>query len=220
MSQQILIIGLGHFGMSLAKTLSEKGIEVLAVDKRRALVEEAAEFVTDAIVMDATDEEDLANLNPRNRDVAVCAIGDDSKESSIICTALLKQMGAPFIVSRAHDPMLKRILKTVGANEIINPEEEYGRKYANRLLYKDLIENTEIGKDLLLNEIHIPKNMIGKSLINLELPKRHGVLVAGIRHNGSSKVDWPDPNAVLSQEDRLIIVCRESAIPKLIKEYS
>ena len=89
MSQQILIIGLGHFGMSLAGTLSERGAEVLAADKRRTLVEEAAAFVTEAVTIDATDETELARLEPRQRDAAVCAIGDNSKESSIICTALL-----------------------------------------------------------------------------------------------------------------------------------
>ena len=95
MSQQILIIGLGHFGMSLARTLSEKGAEVLGVDVNKNLVEEAAAFVTEAVVIDATDEGELAQLEPGKRDLAVCAIGDDSKEASIICTALLRQMGTP-----------------------------------------------------------------------------------------------------------------------------
>jgi trk system potassium uptake protein TrkA len=105
MSQQILIIGLGHFGMSLARTLSERGAEVLAVDINKALVEEAADFVTEAIVLDATDEAELAGLEPGKRDSAVCAIGDDSKEASIICTVLLRQMGAPLVISRANDKM-------------------------------------------------------------------------------------------------------------------
>ncbi|MGM0419231.1 MAG: potassium channel family protein, partial [Thermodesulfobacteriota bacterium] len=101
MKQQILIIGLGQFGMSLARSLSDKKAEVLAVDRRKSLVEEASSFVTEAVIMDASDENELARLNPSKRDSVICAIGDDSKESSIICTALLRQMGAPFIVARA-----------------------------------------------------------------------------------------------------------------------
>ena len=83
MPQQVLIIGLGQFGMSLARTLSEKGAEVLAVDRDKPLVEEAAAFVTAALTIDATDEAELARLQPARRDCAVCAIGDDSKEASI-----------------------------------------------------------------------------------------------------------------------------------------
>ncbi|MCF7848378.1 MAG: NAD-binding protein, partial [Kiritimatiellales bacterium] len=89
--------------MSLARTLSEKGVEVLAVDKRRNLVDEAAAFVAEAVVIDATDEAELARLEPRRRDAAVCAIGEDSRESSIICTALLRQMGVPVVIARASD---------------------------------------------------------------------------------------------------------------------
>ncbi|MDH3349434.1 MAG: NAD-binding protein, partial [Desulfobulbaceae bacterium] len=102
MTQQILIIGLGQFGMALARTLSEKGAEVLAVDVKRNLVDEASAFVTEAIVLDATDEAELARLEPGKRDSVVCAIGDDSREASIICTALLRQMGAPLVIARAN----------------------------------------------------------------------------------------------------------------------
>jgi trk system potassium uptake protein TrkA len=113
MPEQILIIGLGQFGMSLARTLSERGAEVLAVDVNSALVEEAATFVAEAVLIDATDETQLARLEPSKRDSAVCAIGDDSKESSIICTALLRQMGAPVVIARANDKMHHRILHLV-----------------------------------------------------------------------------------------------------------
>jgi len=131
MIQQILIIGLGQFGMSLARTLSQKGAEVLAVDPQKHLVQEASVFVTEALAMDATDEVELARLHPEKRDAVVCAIGDDSKEQSIICTALLRQMGAPFIVARANDKMHQRILHLVGAHKIVNPEQEFGMRFAN-----------------------------------------------------------------------------------------
>ena len=127
MAEQILIIGLGQFGMSLAHTLSEKNVEVLAVDIKKHLVEEAATFVTEAIAMDATDEMELAKLEPAKRDSAVCAIGDDSKEASIICTAMLRQMGTPLVIARANDKMHRRILQLVGAHQIINPEQEFGK---------------------------------------------------------------------------------------------
>jgi trk system potassium uptake protein TrkA len=219
MAQQILIIGLGHFGMSLSRTLSEKGAEVLAVDVNSSLVEEAAAFVAEAVVIDATDEAELARLEPRRRDVAVCAIGDDSKESSIICTALLRQMGAPVVISRANDKLHQRILQLVGAHQVVNPEQEYGKRFANRLLYRDIVVDTNLGEDLHLTEIRIQPGMINKTLIELALPKRYGVMVVGIRRGSPSRVLQPSPNDPLQAEDHLIIVSSESAIPKLTKGF-
>jgi trk system potassium uptake protein TrkA len=217
MSQQILIIGLGQFGMSLARTLSEKGAEILGVDVNKNLVAEAAGFVTEAIVIDATDEAELARLEPGKRDVAVCAIGDDSKEASIICTALLRQMGSPVVIARANDKMHQRILQLVGAHQIINPEQEFGKRFANRLLYRNVIVDTNLGEDLHLTEICTQPSMVGKTLIELALPKKFGVLVVGIRRGVKGKVVQPVPNEPLKAEDNLIIVSSEAAIPKLIK---
>jgi len=217
MSQQILIIGLGQFGMSLARTLSEKGAEVLAVDVRKNLVDEASAFVTEAIVLDAMDETEIARLEPGNRDATVCAIGDDSKEASIICTALLRQMGAPLVIARANDKMHQRILQLVGAHQIINPEQEFGKRFANRLLYRNVIVDTSIGDDLHLTEISVQKSMIGKTLINLELPKRFGVMVVAIRRGASNRLIQPSPSEPLHGDDNLIIVSNEAAIPKLIQ---
>ena len=217
MSQQILVIGLGNFGMSLARTLSERNAEVLAVDINKNLVEEAADFVTEAIVLDATDEAELAGLEPGKRDSAVCAIGDDSKEASIICTVLLRQMGAPLVISRANDKMHQRILKLVGAHQIVNPEQEFGKRFANRLLYRHVIADTNLGEDLHLTEICIQPAMVGKTLIDLALPKRFGIMVVGIRRGPQGKIHQPLPKEPLQEGDNLIIVSNESAIPKLIK---
>lgn len=219
MPDQILIIGLGQFGMSLAKALSEKGAEVLAVDINKDLVEEVSEFVTEAIVADVTDEGEMASLNPKRRDAAVCAIGGDSKEASIICTVLLRQMGAPLVISRATDKLHKRILQMVGAHQIISPEEEFGKRFANRLLFRHVIADTSIGDDLQLTEICVQPSMAGKNLVELALPKRFGVIVAGIRRGGPhGKVHPPVPSDVLKAEDHLIVISSETAIPNFIKE--
>ena len=216
MAQQILIIGLGQFGMALAHALAEKGAEVLAVDRNRNRVEEAAAFAAEAVAIDATDEEELLRLQPAQRDGVVCAIGDSSKEASIICTALLRQMGVRNIVSRANDKVHKRILQLVGANEIITPELEFGKRFATKLLYRHILADTTLGDDLLLTEICPPPAMVGKNLIQLELPRKFDAIVAAIRRNG--KLQRPNPNEPLSADDRLIIVSSEEAIAKLSKE--
>jgi trk system potassium uptake protein TrkA len=217
MPQQVLIIGLGQFGMSLARTLSEKGAEVLAVDRRKNLVDVASAFVTEAIMIDATDETELARLQPAQRDCSVCAIGDDSKEASIICTSLLRQMGSPWVIGRANDAMHRRILQLVGAHLVVNPEEEFGRRFANRLVNRHVISDMPLGEDLHLTELSILPSMIGKNLVELSLPKHFGIMVVAIRRGSPSKVLQPSPHDPLEAEDRLIIVSSEAAVTKLTK---
>ena len=103
------------------------------------------------------------------------------------------------------------------AHQIINPEQEFGKRFANRLLYRHVIADTSIGDDLQLTEINIQPAMIGKSLIDLALPKRFGVMVVAIRRGAPIRILQPSPGDPLQADDNLIIVCSEAAIPKLIK---
>ncbi len=215
--QQILIIGLGQFGMSLARSLAGKGAEVIAIDRRRQLVEDIAPHVAEALVADATDEEVLVSLQPQRRDACVCAIGDDSKESSIICTALLRQLGAQRIIARAGNSVHKRILSLVGAHQVINPEQEFGERFANRLAYHQVISDMPLGDDLHLTEIKAPDSFLGKTLIDLALPKRYGIMVVAIRRGVPSRIIPPLATDPLQTGDTLVLVSPQSAIPKLLK---
>jgi trk system potassium uptake protein TrkA len=215
--QQILIVGLGQFGLSLARSLTEKGAEVLAVDRRKDLVEEASSYVAEALVVDATDEEGLAGLHPERRDACVCAIGEDSKEASIICTALLRQMGSPRVIARAGSSLHRRILQLVGAHQVVNPEQEFGQRFANRLAYQHIISDMPLGQDLHLTEIAVPAAYVGKNLLELALPKRFGIMVVALRRGQPSQVQQPVPTEPLLEGDIMIVVSSEAAIPKLIK---
>lgn len=217
MVQQIIVIGMGQFGMALARALAKKGVEVLAVDSNKALVEDAAAFATEALVLDATDEDELARLEPSKRDAVICAIGDDSKESSIICTALLRQLGAPFIIARANTKTHQRILHLVGAHQVVNPEEEFGRRFAHRILLRNVIADTSIGEGLQLTELRIQPGMVGKNLIELALPKRFGIMVVAIRRAGEGESFMPSPHEMLQENDVLIVVSHEAAITKLVE---
>ncbi len=173
--------------------------------------------MAEAVAIDATDEAELARLEPRIRDAAVCAIEEDSKEASIMCTALLRQMGTPLVIARASDKMHQRILHMVGAHQVINPEQEFGRRFANRLFYREVVVDTSLGEDLLLTEIRILPDMVGKTLIDLALPKRFGIMVVGIRRGIPPKIVKPSATEALQAEDNLIIVSNEAAISKLTR---
>ena len=216
MNKQMMIIGLGQFGMALAKALSDRGVEVLAVDTEQEKIDIAAEFVTHAVALDATDESALAKLMPAERDTVICAMGNSSKESAIICTALLRQMGCKHIVARASSATYRRILFMVGAHEVIIPEQDFGRRFATHLLYRNIIPENDSGYELSLTEIRLPSSMVGKTLVDLEMPKKYGIIVAAVRRNGV--LYKPDPKQVLSADDMLLIVSDDRAIDKLSRE--
>ena len=211
--EQILIIGLGQFGMALTKTLFEKGYEVIAVDIDKKLVNEASNYATDAICLDAIDEISLSKLSPKNRDLIICSIG--SREPSILTVALLKQMGCENIVARASEAIHARILKAIGAKCIINPEYEYGKKFAHKIMFKSLFldNNTD---ELELFEIPVQQFMINKTLKELQLPDKYNVIVAGIIKD--NKYSRPMPDEKIKPEDRLLITGTNEDIEKMIKE--
>ena len=213
MKEQVLIIGLGQFGMSLAKTLNDKGFQVIAVDIDQKLVNEASNFVTDAICLNAIDEISLSKLSPKDRDLIICSIG--AKEPSILTVALLKQMGCDNIIARASETIHARILKAIGARQVINPDLEYGKRFANKILFKNIFsDNTSDELDLL--EIPVQSFMIDKTLVELELPDRYKIIVAGIIKD--NKLTRPMPKEKLQEGDRLLVTGNCEDIEKMIEE--
>ena len=211
--EQILIIGLGQFGMALTKTLFEKGYEVIAVDIDKKLVDEASNYATDAICLDAINEMSLAKLSPKNRDLIICSIG--SREPSILTVALLKQMGCENIVARASEAIHARILKAIGAKRIINPEHEYGKKFAHKIMFKSIfLENNS--DELELFEIPVKPFMIGKNLKELQLPDKYNVIVAGVMKD--NKYTKPNPDEKFKSEDWILVTGTSEDIEKLTKE--
>lgn len=217
MRKQAIVIGLGQFGMSVARALTERGVEVLAVDRREERVREAAAFVTNALSFDATDGDALAQASPERREVSVCAIGDESREGAIICTALLRQMGAPKVISRANSDLNARILLLVGAHEVVNPEREFGERFANRIIYSEVVGELPLGEDLVITELTPPESFVGHTLADLQLPKRHGITVVAVRRPGQSSTLSPDPTAALEREDILVVVSHKGAITRLME---
>ncbi len=213
MKEQVLVIGLGQFGMSLSRTLNEKGFQVIAVDIDQKLVNEAANFATDAICLNSIDELSLSKLSPKDRDLIICSIG--AKEPSILTVALLKQMGCENIIARASEPIHARILKAIGAKQVINPEHEYGKRFANKILFKNIFsDNTSEELDLL--EVPVQPFMIDKTLVELKLPDRYKIIVAGVIKD--NKLMHPMPKEKLHEGDRLLLTGNSDDIERMIEE--
>ena len=219
MPKQILVIGLGQFGMSVAGSLFEKGIEILAVDKNRELVDKAAGLGIEAIQMDVTDEIELSKIISNQTNLAICTIGEESKESSIICTALMRQFGISRIVSRSCNDIHERILKLVGAHLVVNPEKEFGRRLSTKLIYSKVASEMPLGNDLNITEISLPDKFIGHCLMDLSLPKKYEITVIAVRNTESNEITLPDPQKTLIEKDNLIVISKAEAISKIMKVY-
>ena len=211
MAQQTLIIGLGQFGMPLALSLSHHGSEVIAVDVNESQVNLIAPHVGEAILLDAMDEESLASIAPAQRDICVCAIGEDNREGSIIVTALLRQLGAKHIIARATDDLHARILSLVGAHEVVNPERDYSDRLAVRIAWRHVVNVLPLGGNLVLTEVEAPESLWGRTLLELQLPKRYSVIVSAIRSktSGGLGAEIPDPHKPIQQGDILMLVSTE-----------
>ncbi|MCA9513782.1 MAG: TrkA family potassium uptake protein [Myxococcales bacterium] len=217
MKKQAIIIGLGQFGMALARALTDRGVEVLAVDISEERVRLAASFVTEAACFDATDEQALLRTGPERREVSVCAIGDEARDASIICTALLRQMGAPKVVARANTEVQGRILKLVGAHHVVNPEREYGERFASQLMHESIIGELPLGEDLLITELRVPPSFVGHTVLSLQLPRRYGVTVVAIRRASGGKVLTQEAGERLQEGDVLVVVSRQGAVDQLVE---
>ena len=217
MIKQVLIIGLGQFGMAVATSLNEKGIEVLAIDKNEELVDSATGFGIEAVRLDATDETTLMHTIPEKMELAICTIGNESKESSIICTALLRQAGVSRIVSRSCNDIHARILKLVGAHSIVNPEKEFGQRLSSSLIYSKVISEMSLGDNIHITEIELPESFIGSNLIELELPKKYDITVIAVRDKESNVISLPDPQKVFLKDDNIVVISTSEAIAKLMK---
>lgn len=140
MKKQCLIIGLGIYGMNVAKKLSESGVEVLAIDKNMKMVERASNFVTKAVCMDITSIDAFEGIPVKDFDIGIVGIGEDVSVSIIACLAL-KEAGVNYVIAKAGDKLHKRILEKLDVDEIVLPEEYLGIMTAN-----NIIETKELRK--------------------------------------------------------------------------
>jgi len=226
MSLQVAVIGLGRFGSHIAETMSKAGIDVVAIDQNRDLVEQMRDQVTSAISFNSTDEYELRFHGVDKVDVAVVAIGDNL-EANLLTTVILKGLGVPKIVSRTSNRMQGRILRKVGADIVVNPEDEAAERWANRLLTPHIIDHIELAEGYGLVQMAAPKSWINKTLAELNVRQDFHINIVAIkrRHevqetDGGQRVeerivDVPLPTSTLESDDILIIAGRQEDLDAL-----
>jgi trk/ktr system potassium uptake protein len=211
-----IVVGLGTLGRRICEVLGEKGGKVIAVDREEAPIERVKDRVTQAILLDSTDEESLQNVPLDDADFGVVTIGDDI-EASILTTALLKKSGVPYILARAVSDLHAQVLKQVGADEVVNVEIDEGTRIAGRLIAPEILDRIPLTKSISMAEVYVAKSFWGKSLSSLDLRKSANVTVIGVKRDTVSvdevgnpvkneEIVFPDAQTVLHESDILMIV--------------
>ncbi|MHB1416971.1 MAG: potassium channel family protein [Chloroflexota bacterium] len=199
----VIIIGLGRFGSSLARTLAANGHEVLGIDSDLKKVEDIAEDVTQAAQADATDEDALAELGVRNFDIGVVAIGTDIK-SSILTTLLLKKLGVNNVIAKANDHLHAEILDRIGADSVVFPESDTGVRVAHTLGAPSLVDYMQVMRGYGIAKIVLPKAFAGKHMEDIDLKGRFGVTPL-ILVRGEDLIVNPSRHQDLQEKDVLVI---------------
>lgn len=213
--KSVLLIGLGRFGRYIAMKMQELGHEVLAVDTDESRVNEALPYVTDAQIGDVTNEAYMQTLGVRNFDLCVVAIGEDF-ESSLEVTALLKDNGAPFVISRAATDLHARLLLRNGADHVIYPVKQAADYAAVRYTTDHVLDYMALSEEYSICEISVPADWVGKSILQLEVRRKYNLNIISIKENGKMK-PLPAPNHVFAAHETLLVMGHNKDLRKFLK---
>jgi len=213
--KRVVVIGLGIFGSQLARQLYENGLEVVAIDKNRDVVQRIKDHSTKAVLADATDKEVLESIGIDAKDTVVISFGEDLSASTLL-TLYLKEMKVKEIIVKVPNEDYKRILLKVGASEAIIPEREMANKVARSIISPNVLEYLPISEDYTIVELAPPTDFIGKSLADLDLRKKYALQVIAIRDVLTNKMQLvPRASAIIKDSDVLVIIGREDDIRKI-----
>lgn len=214
MKKQFIVIGLGRFGSSVARTLAGLGQEVLAVDIDEERVKQLAPVVTHAVQADTTDAGTLKSLGVGNFDVGVVAIGENL-QAGILTALLLKELGVPHVVAKVANELHGQVMEKIGVDRIIYPEREMGKRLAHSLVSPSLLDYIELAEDYRIEEVVAPKSMDGKTLRELNLRNKLGISVIVIKRGEDNMIISPGAEAVVYQGDTLVIIGKNSDLSRL-----
>jgi len=205
-NRQFAVIGLGRFGRSVCETLHQSGHEVLGVDQDAKLVAEAlaAKVVSNAIALDSTDVNALREAGIFEFETVIVAIGNYLKES-IVTSLNLKEGGVKYVVAKVSSDTHENILKRLGVDLIVFPEQEAGRDLAYRLTKPSIVDRFELDPEHSIVEMIVPENFDGKTLAELQLRKNYGVNLLAIGSEEKFKIN-PSPEERLSKGMIMVLI--------------
>lgn len=216
--KQYAVIGLGRFGTSLARTLWKLGQEVLAIDMDEERLRYISEEVTHTIQADSTDKNVLKSIGIANFDVVIVAIGEMNIQATIFTTMLLKELGVKYVVVKALNKIEGRVLERVGADRVVFPEREMGKRVAHELVASktcnNVIDYIELPEGFRITETLAIKDMIGKTLGELNIRINYNVNVILVKRANGEVLFSPGPDDVINVNDILVVAGEQDAVKR------
>jgi len=212
LKKQFAVIGLGRFGGSICRTLSEQGAEVLAIDMDEDRVNEFTSIATQAVIADSTDEMVLKSLGVRNLDHVIVAIGDNI-QASILTSLILKELGVKKVTAKAQNEYHEKVLKKIGVDQVIHPERDMGVRIARNMTSSSVLDYLELSDKYSILEVVAGNKMDGKSLIDLDVRVNFGINIVAIKEEGHINVS-PRADQVMYKGDVLIIIGEDKDIDR------
>jgi len=228
-TKKFCVIGLGHFGLNLAKILSTAGAEVLAIDNHQEKIDLIADKVTHAVCMDSTDKKTLQSLGLNDMDAVIIAIGEGF-ESSLMTTAIVQEFGIKKMYARVTSPVHERLLRLMNITDLLVPEADAAAQFASRLLIPGVIGSFSISKDFGIFEIKAPKIFINKTILEIDLRKKYLINLVTIKrikksrglltlaeHEEVDVMGVPKPDLIILENDILVLFGKEKDVSKLLE---
>ncbi|MED1749206.1 MAG: TrkA family potassium uptake protein [Bacillota bacterium] len=202
--KEFAVIGLGRFGGSICKALSEEGLEVLAMDLNEDRVNEYAQIASHAVIGDSTDEAVLKNLGMRNFDHVIVAIGENI-QASILTTIILKELGVKLVTVKAQNDYHEKLLNKIGADRVVHPERDMGKRIAHKIITNNVIDYLELSDEYGLIEVEAYGHLENQSLLDLDIRARYQINIVAIKR-GKEVIISPLAHEQIQKNDILIVI--------------
>jgi trk system potassium uptake protein len=211
--QEFAVVGLGRFGTAVARTLLERGRTVLGIDHDREAVQLLADELTEALILDATDEDALRSVDIALYDAVVVAISDNF-EDELLATLTLKQLGVRRVVGVASDDRQRTILLKIGADEVVMPEHDTGRRMGLLLALPNLVERLTLGKEHSIAELHMPKTFADRTIQQIDLSGQYHVTLLAIKRNMELIIP-PPTDFSLCSDDLMVVIGKDEDVRRI-----
>jgi len=215
LKKSFLVVGAGRFGKSVARTLYGEGHDVMVVDKDEDLIQQISTEVTESVSADITSESCVKALGVRDFDAVVLAIGFDV-QASIMAAILLIEKEAKYILAKAQTDLHGKVLEKIGVNRVIYPERDMGQKIARSLIAPTIIDMIELSDDYSVVEVKAPPEMVGKTLLELNLRALYGISVIALRRNNGGHTNIsPVADDIVETGDIIVAIGENKYLQKL-----
>ena len=214
-TKQFIVLGLGSFGGALAKKLHQNGCRVTGIDGDEARVDEMKDFLYEAIIGDVTEIDTLRHLPIKEVSAVFIALGEEITPS-LLATLHLKELGASRVIAKGVSKEQKKILDKLGVERVVFPEEEIARELADRMTWPNVIDFLPIDPEYSILEIESPESLIDRQLMDVDLRRRYGVWIIGVKDPLSGKLTmFPDGQFIFRPDQMLLVVGKQSDLDRL-----